>query len=85
MTEIIKPSADKMKALHIPPEAAKAMFQGMGAGANIDPKESAFMCPTCKTHLFYPEPRVLRTRDGKRFKDLACPKCGYKDSQEFRS
>lgn len=71
----------KMKSAHIPPEMVKGMFQGMSGPE--DPVKSDFDCPTCKTPLFYPEPRVLRTRDGRRYKDLVCPKCKYTDSQEF--
>ena len=76
-------TADKMRSLNITPEMAKTMFQGMGAGANIEPVKSNFMCPTCDIPLFYPEPRRLKLRDGKSYKDLGCPKCGYVDSQEF--
>lgn len=76
-------TADNMRSMNITSDMAKAMFQGMGAGADIEPVRSDFMCPKCEIPLFYPEPRRLRIRDERKFKDLCCPKCGYSDSQEF--
>jgi DNA-directed RNA polymerase subunit RPC12/RpoP len=78
-------NAFKMKGMPINPQMAKSMFGAMGDKEDSvqRPSKSDFMCPTCKTPLYYPEPRVLRYENGKKVKKLGCPNCGYKDSQEF--
>ena len=85
--KFVHPSADKMGALHLPPDAVKGLFGGLSLGqvnSNIK-KVSKFRCPKCKTLLHYPNHSVLHEREeGRMFKKLLCGRCKYEDWQEWK-